>query len=105
MLNADGTLGSVLGALYDMRMDDLLVSVERVRKIRRTIKPPCQSGSSRPRRDIHPRKVFCDTRFFYPQRPAEASSVVRGTPSKSSKFNDCKIHGHIGRKHMTPVRA
>jgi hypothetical protein len=34
MLNADGTLGSVLGALYDMRMDDLLVSVERVRKMR-----------------------------------------------------------------------
>ena len=33
-LNADGTLGSVLGALYDMRLDDLLVSVERVRKMR-----------------------------------------------------------------------
>lgn len=33
-INVDGTMGSMLGALYDMRLEDLLISVERVRKMK-----------------------------------------------------------------------
>ena len=33
-LNEDGMVGSMLGALYDMRLEDLLISVEHVRKMK-----------------------------------------------------------------------
>ena len=37
ILNSNGMLGSMLGALYDMRIEDLLLSLERVKKMREVL--------------------------------------------------------------------
>ena len=37
---------------------------------------PVQTGSIRPRMNVRPGMVFCDTRFFYPQKPGPASPAV-----------------------------
>jgi hypothetical protein len=34
LINRDGIIGSVLGALYDMRIDDLMIALEREKKMR-----------------------------------------------------------------------